>query len=187
MGLSGAPWSVLLPHPQSPGAAHLSLGATACLLAPARLACEFVLHAPLARVALPARGAGARRDELWRHTCFEVFVTAPAVPAYYEFNLAPSGDWAAYRFEGYRERMRPAALPAPPLITLAEAPGRLALSARLELAGLADLGDATQLRLALAAVIEDRGGALSYFALHHARAQPDFHDPEGFLLELTAP
>ena len=42
------------------------------------------------------------------------------------------------------------------------------------------------LRLALAAVVEEDDGRLSYWALQHAPGNPDFHHPEGFALELRA-
>jgi hypothetical protein len=48
---------------------------------------------------VPAAVAAARTDELWRHTCFEAFVRTSPAPAYYEFNFAPSTQWAAYRFD----------------------------------------------------------------------------------------
>ncbi len=40
------------------------------------------------------------------------------------------------------------------------------------------------LELALSAVIEQRDGGLSYWALRHAPGQPDFHHPDGFALTL---
>ncbi len=45
-----------------------------------------------------------RGDELWRHTCFEVFIRPLAGEAYYEFNFSPDLQWAAYRFDGYRRK-----------------------------------------------------------------------------------
>jgi hypothetical protein len=39
-------------------------------------------------------------------------------------------------------------------------------------------------RLALSAVIEDENGRRSYWALKHALAQPGFHHPEVFALEI---
>jgi hypothetical protein len=42
------------------------------------------------------------------------------------------------------------------------------------------------LRLALAAVVEEDDGRLSYWALQHAPGNPDFHHPECFTLELRA-
>ena len=58
----------------------------------------------------------ARSDELWRHTCFEAFVRASSGAEYYEFNFAPSTQWAAYRFSSYRSGMCVAAeVGAPPI------------------------------------------------------------------------
>lgn len=54
-----------------------------------------------------------RRDGLWRHTCFEAFAGPAAAASYDEYNLAPSGDWAAYGFEDYRAGMRALDLPPP--------------------------------------------------------------------------
>jgi hypothetical protein len=48
----------------------------------------------------PFAGAG-RQDDLWKTTCFELFVKAGA--GYSEFNFAPSERWAAYDFTGYRD------------------------------------------------------------------------------------
>jgi hypothetical protein len=39
---------------------------------------------------------------------------------------------------------------------------------------------------ALAAVIEERDGAKSYWALAHPLGKPDFHDPNCFILDLAA-
>jgi hypothetical protein len=45
----------------------------------------------------------------------------------------------------------------------------------------------TMLSLALSAVVEERNGALSYWALRHSPGKPDFHHPEAFALELAPP
>jgi hypothetical protein len=164
-----------------------TLSADVRRVAPDVLRCEFVLQTDLTRLALPARCSGERRDGLWRHTCFEVFVGAPEGSGYCEFNFSPGGDWAAYQFEDYRRGMSPAPLRAPPSVQLDTRPGRLSLTATLELGGLAALQHAAQLRLALAAVLEGAHGALSYWALRHAPGKPDFHHRTGFALELDAP
>ena len=54
---------------------------------------------------MPPLGDVSRTDELWRHTCFEAFVCG-LNSAFYEFNFAPSTQWAAYQFGGYRNGMR---------------------------------------------------------------------------------
>jgi len=67
---------------------------------------SYVVTGKIGDLGLPPVTAGARTDELWRHTCFEVFVRPLPGEAYYEFNFAPSTQWAAYRFDGYRSGMR---------------------------------------------------------------------------------
>jgi len=119
-------------------------------------------------------------DGLWRHTCLELFVAAAAGDAYREFNFAPSGQWASYAFIACRVRDA-AADPVPPSVAWRYADGALALQVELATADL-PTGD---WRLGLSAVLEDRHGELSYWALHHPRPQPDFHDRGAFALTLT--
>ena len=59
------------------------------------------------------------------------------------------------------------------------------LSRRCAWADLADLRDARHLRVAMAAVIEDDTGGLSYWGLRHPPGKPDFHHPNGFALEVA--
>jgi hypothetical protein len=47
--------------------------------------------------------------------------------------------------------------------------------------------EGSPLRLGLAAVIETTDGALSYWALAHPAARPDFHRREGWTLQLNTP
>ena len=124
-----------------------------------------------------------RTDELWKTTCFEAFVRAGEGSAYYEFNLSPSSRWAAYRFDGYRERMRPAQEIAQPLIALRRAGERLELEVSLGLGGT-DLPAEAPWRLGLSAVIAETSGRSSYWALAHPGRRPDFHDAIGFAREL---
>jgi hypothetical protein len=132
------------------------------------------------RIAPPGGHPDEPTEGLWRHTCMEVFVS-PVIPGpYLEFNFAPSGQWAAYRFSGYRAGMTPLTDIRPPRIELRLKADRLLLSAAVELPG--DL--TATVRLALAAVVEDTVGPLSYWALRHARDRPDFHHPDSFGFEI---
>ena len=168
----------LLRHPASPGASlPLAIDAR----------CTVDADGALEVVVVPAAGDATRVDGLWRHTCCEVFVGHAGGPDYLEFNLAPSGAWAAYGFAAYRTPQ-----PVPPLaapsITMTHAPGELELRARLDPALWACLeGPVTTLHVGLTAVIEGRDGALSYYALRHPLEQADFHDARGFALHLERP
>jgi hypothetical protein len=42
-------------------------------------------------------------------------------------------------------------------------------------------------RVGVSAILEDRDGTKSYWALAHPPGKPDFHDPACFALELAAP
>jgi hypothetical protein len=150
---------------------------------PAGLALRYVLTGRTAGILLPPADVPQRTDALWRHTCCEVFVRPLGNRGYYECNFAPSTRWAAYVFDGYRSGRRPAeAIAAPRIVTRTE-DGQFAMDVTLALPGL----DGTGWCIALAVVVEDADGGISYWALAHPPGQPDFHHADGFTLELTEP
>lgn len=149
---------------------------------PDKLVLHYALMGRTAEVIWPPMATPARTDELWRHTCFELFLRIPGAAPYYEFNFSPSTLWAAYRFEGYRGGM--AVAEAAPQIAVRSTPERFEMDVTLELAWLTDAG---LLRLGLAAVIEETDGRMSYWALNHPSGKPDFHHADGFALELASP
>jgi hypothetical protein len=204
--------AVLAVHPSTPNEAVRALSARVRMEDSDRLVFDYSLDADLSRLRVPvpvasartdagarradngaqgadtrAQGAaaGARADGLWKHTCFEAFLAPAHVPGYHEFNFSPSRDWAIYRFSAYRERMVPAKIGRAPLISLHRGDARVELEATVRLEALADLRDAPRLKVALAAVIEDQDGRLSYWALRHAPGKPDFHHPSAFALEVA--
>lgn len=173
----------LVRHPDTPSAAVTRVDVEAARPRPDALALGYVVDGDIAGLRLPAAATPARADELWKHTCFEAFVRPGEGEAYYELNFAPSTQWAAYRFSGYRAGMAAASEIAAPRIDVRADAGRLQLGIIVELPEL--LRDAPW-RLALAAVIEDANGAKSYWALAHAPGRPDFHHSDSFACELSA-
>lgn len=184
--LSGPEPVALSPFAADPASAVSRIDVRVVRSVPGRLLLDYELVADLARLriatpGLPGRPRPTPTDGLWRHTCMEVFVGPETVGAYLEFNLAPDGQWAAYRFSGYRAGMAPLTGIGPPRIELRTQSDRLLLSADLELpADLAAVG----LRLGLAAVVENEQGQLAYWALAHASDRPDFHHAESFGFEI---
>ena len=142
---------------------------------------SYVVTGKIGDLLLPAVTAPAQADELWRHTCFEAFVRAVPDGSYYEFNFAPSTQWAAYRFDGYRSGMRVAAEIGAPKIEVGSTPERYTLRASLDLGGSSS---ASGWRLGLSAVIEEANGRKSYWALAHPPGKPDFHHSDCFAVEL---
>lgn len=139
------------------------------------LSLEYRLRGAIDAVSWPTPMARERTDGLWRTTCFEAFVGCGT--GYAEYNLSPSGAWAAYGFDGYRDGMRPLEQSTPMIVTR-RAPELYVLTADVLLPEYADG------RIGLAAVIQTLDGAISYWALAHPSDKPDFHHPDSFVLEL---
>ncbi|MEW6271686.1 MAG: DOMON-like domain-containing protein [Thermodesulfobacteriota bacterium] len=174
-------------HPCTPLRARVTVAGGAALEG-ASLRLRFTLRGDLASVALPAPAAApARRDGLWRHTCFEAFLAGARRRSYVETNLAPSEDWAAYVFDDRRSGMRPAPVTRAPLVSQTRAAAALTLDAQLDLEPLAALLGEPPYALGLCAVIAPQAGAHAYLALAHPAAHPDFHDRGGWTASLPPP
>ena len=93
-------------HPDSRGFADLRIEVEVARPSADNLVLSYIVTGKMSDVRLPPVMTPARADELWQHTCFEAFVRAASGPSYYEFNFAPSTEWAAYRFDSYRSGMR---------------------------------------------------------------------------------
>ena len=165
-------------HPDSRCDAAARIEAEAARPGPGKLLLRYLVSGTMSDLRLPAAAAPARADELWRHTCFEAFLRASPGEAYYEFNFAPSKQWAAYRFDGYRSGMRVADEVGTPSIEVRSS------GASFELRVTLDLPSDAPWRLGLSAVIEETNGRISYWALAHPPGKADFHHPDCFALEL---
>jgi hypothetical protein len=116
-----------------------------------------------------------RTDGLWRSTCLEVFGML-SDGSYAEFNIAPSAQWAAYKFDGYRR-------------------GMAELDGSVEIQNIKRDGDDFELTvwvnwsgwphvraIGVSAVLESIDGEIAYWALAHPAEKPDFHHPDSFTL-----
>lgn len=170
----------LQPHADFPPGPVAGIEVEVHLLSAGELGLRFHLSGDISQIHIPAARPAARADNLWRHTCFEVFLRPPQALTYQEFNFSPSGQWQAYEFTDYRIGDL-FALAHDPAIECLSAPNGLTLQATLQ---VADLPDCTRLQLGLSAVIETNDGSLGYWALNHPPGKPDFHHPDTFDLEL---
>jgi hypothetical protein len=169
-------------HPQSRGATAIRIDVEVVRPRPGHLVLRYLVTGRPRDLRLPPAAAPKRADELWRHTCFEAFVRPLPGAAYYEFNFAPSTQWAAYGFSAYRSGMRVANEVTAPLIDAQSTDDAYTLQAALDLERLPS--DAAW-RLGLSAVIEDSKGNISYWALAHPPGKADFHHSDCFALELA--
>lgn len=149
---------------------------------PSRLSLAYRAAGRIADLALAPPAAPLFTDGLWRTSCFEAFLKPEGGEGYIELNVAPSSEWAAYAFSGYRDGMAPLPI-ATPRIEALRSDHAFELDVTLDLAHALPPGPC---RLALAAVIEETSGAKSYWALAHPDGRPDFHHAAGFVAMLPS-
>lgn len=175
----------LIRHPDSPTLGVTGVEATIDLAADGHLNVDYVLSGAVAALRIPAPGPVRPGERLWAHTCFEAFVRIDGLPAYTEYNFAPSRQWATYRFREYRDPLENPVGPAP-RIEVRPGDDRIELSVQLsDFSGVSTSGG-RRLRIGLSAVVESASGDLAYWALRHAPGRPDFHHADAFALELPS-
>lgn len=126
----------------------------------------------------------ARRDELWKATCFEFFLAVRDEPGYWEFNISPSGDWNVYRMDAYRRvGFREETLLSWLHSEFKELSAEYWLDVSVDLTPLIRPGH--EMFMAITAILQTKDGSETYWALAHPAAQADFHLREGFILPLA--
>jgi hypothetical protein len=174
----------LVCHPATPAKTPFHVQVDCARASQGTLNLSYALEGILSGIRIPEAHAAGRADRLWKHTCFEAFLGVEGVSSYVEFNFAPSGAWAIYRFSGYRDGMATVTPAKAPRITARKEQHRLTLEAVITLDEIFTPAVAGPMRMALAAVVEASDGSLSYWALRHAPGKPDFHHPDGFAMQL---
>lgn len=150
---------------------------------PGVLSLRYNLSDPAGRVALAVPAESPRREnQLWEETCLECFIATPGSSAYWEFNFAPSGHWNVYHFDAYRQGMREEMKFEAMPVQIHPTPNALTLMAEIDLQRMYLRNLPVQ--VGVTAVIKTLDGAVSYWALTHAGAQPDFHLRESFAIKM---
>lgn len=174
----------LVPHPETPPSepsfkvwANVDHAGALGVVATTNI--WFCVSAPSTRFVIPDPMEPERADDLWQTTCFEAFLSNPEAEGYREWNFAPSGQWAAYDFTSRREGRTDGEV-EPPYIRVEDNLTWWAVGATIAVD--ADVRWA----LGLSAVLEEKDGTKSYWALAHPSGnRPDFHDPICFAAQLA--
>ena len=170
----------LKPHPDSPCAAVATIEVEIARPRSDRLELSYIVTGQMNDIRMPAAVAASRGEELWQHTCFEVFIRASSGTGYYEFNFSPSTQWAAYRFGSHRRGMSVPAEVGGFAIDAQGSLDRYTLRTSLELDSLSGLPRTEFWFLGLSVIIEEANGQKSYWALAHPPGKADFHHIDCF-------
>lgn len=174
-----------MPHPlrpfPDPTTTHLSPISIQAQIdrTPTTLSITFTLSGPLSTILLPPPAAApARRDNLWQSTCFEAFIGPAGRPDYVELNVSPALDWNLYRFSDYRAGMSP--VEGTPVSARLVHSSAASFILESSIALPPDFASAP-LDVNVTAVIEERAGRRSFWALAHTAERPDFHRRDAFV------
>jgi len=178
---------VLHCHPDTPSPVVVSIKAAIGWKRGRTLRVVYTLNGVIDRLRIPPRRPARTVEGLWQHTCFELFISAQNDTEYYEFNLSPSSEWAAYGFRAYRDAYSIDSDDLDPKISVQQVAAALELSAVVRADRLPVIDPKIRLLVGLSAVIEDVNGSLSYWSLKHPTGKPDFHHADNFTLELVVP
>jgi hypothetical protein len=146
---------------------------------------RYFLLGNLDEISLPSPSLNpSRKDDLWKATCFELFMALKERPHYWEFNMSPSGDWNVYRMDayrrvGFREETSIQQLP----FEVQREDHTLTVVTTINLSPIFQQND--NLEIGITAVIQTRDGKETYWALTHPAPQADFHLRESFILALA--
>ncbi|HZM20767.1 MAG TPA: DOMON-like domain-containing protein [Anaerolineales bacterium] len=151
-----------------------------------RFSVNYTLAGNLGEVFLPSLATNpARKDELWRTTCFELFLAVKGSPQYWEFNMSPSGDWNVYVMDAYRQvNMKPEARIQQLQFQAQMEWNCLSLKAEIDLNSI--LQNEQVIQAGITSVVQLNTKRESYWALVHPQANADFHLRDSFLFELPA-
>lgn len=149
-----------------------------------QLVLVYWIEGDLNSVHWPSPRSSRRTDQLWWHTCCELFLRERGQTDYYEFNFSPSTEWAIYRFSAYRKNMAVVEDAKQSRIAPRVRTDRFELATLIDLKSLSPRLAITDLHLAVSVVVEQTDGQCSYWALRHPSGRPDFHHPDSFALML---
>ena len=171
----------LICHPDAPSSSVSKVTAQVCFGDDLEIWVEFMIT-PIEGVIFPNPKPAQRSDGLWKSTCFELFLKLENADRYFEFNLSPSSEWAAYSFDSYRSGMQnhPVKFDPEMEFTTTIDKSYYWLAADLPIPET----EKSPFLLGLSAVIEEQDGHKSYWALAHPDGPPDFHNRDCFIAHL---
>ena len=149
-----------------------------------QLSIRYAVTREIDSLLLPAfSNSPTRKHDLWRATCFEFFLAVKDQPAYWEFNMSPSGDWNVYAVDAYRQvNMREESAFTQLPFNFQKTDRELRLDISVDLSKIIQTGQ--EIQAGITTILQTMDDNESYWALAHPGVQADFHLRESFLIKL---
>jgi hypothetical protein len=147
------------------------------------LSIDYQLFGDLNAISIaPPTSTPSRQFHLWEATCFEFFIGIPGDANYWEFNLSPSGDWAVFALDDYRQGLRDELAFTSLPFKVDRYPNYITLSLEFDLSEL--ILAEQDLEMSVTTVIKSSQDELSYWAINHSGKEADFHLRKSFVISL---
>lgn len=130
----------------------------------------------------PFNNLPSRKFELWSTTCFEFFIGIPGNAEYWEFNLAPTGDWNVFHLDDYRQGLQNELAFTSLPFKIDRQVNSLLLTLTFDLSKIISIQQ--EIEISVTTVIESNQHEISYWALTHSGTEPDFHRRDSFTLKI---
>jgi hypothetical protein len=147
------------------------------------LSIEYQLFGDMNGISIaPPASSPSRQSHLWEATCFEFFIGIPGDANYWEFNLSPSGDWAVFALDDYRQGLRDELSFSSLPFKVDRYPNYITLSLEFDLSEL--ILAEQDLEMSVTTVVKSSQDELSYWAIAHSGKEADFHLRDSFAINL---
>jgi len=146
-------------------------------LTKSKIVLSFVIKGKLFDYTFPKKYKLQRLDELWKETCFELFLAGDD-KSYYELNFSPSFGWNFYLLNAYRAEPKELEVLNEPKIKSEKREDEFSIYFELESKNL-NFEKFTHYNLATILLTKEK--KRTFWAIKHLKDRADFHDRESFL------
>ncbi len=143
-----------------------------------KISLHFKISGAIKKYQFPQKEELKRASELWKATCFELFLANSKTQTYYEINISPTLHWNIYRLEVYRAEPKEFVVSSEPLIKSREDKEHYKIDFELACKEL-DLAEFDQYNLAV--ILLNKQNEREFWAVNPVGESPDFHDRRGFI------
>ncbi|CAA6803203.1 MAG: Unknown protein [uncultured Sulfurovum sp.] len=137
---------------------------------------RFVVKGELNAYIFPPKSKLQRANELWKATCFELFLADSQKEEYYEINFSSSLVWNFYYLKNYRAEVQELKLLNEPKIEVQQNEDEVQIDFELEIENLEKFDIYN-----VASIFLTKDNERTFWSVKHEKDVPDFHNRATFL------